>query len=169
MLEKVKQIHKIDYTISSDIKSALFSNYAAYYEKYVRPEIIIGRLEEYSLALSMVEEAIKLDSESHDDIACAVDYNNKTVLFLNLQKNQDAFKCCKRSLVLLEPIVFSLIKAKPKAELLKEPAFNNKLYVLLMIYYNLVLLPKLTQPLHRASRRTSWENGRRQQSASTKD
>ena len=33
MLEKIKQIHKIDPTISSDLKSAFFNNYAAYYEK----------------------------------------------------------------------------------------------------------------------------------------
>ena len=86
----------------------------------------------------MLEEAIKLDSESHDDIASAVDYNNKTVLLLNLQKYQDAYKCCKRSLLLLEPIVFGLIKAKPKMEIMRDSSFNMKLYVLLMIYYNLV-------------------------------
>lgn len=110
------------------MKSAYFNNYAAYYEK----------TEEYSLALVMADEAIKLDTEAHDDIACAVDFNNKTVLLLSIQKYQDAYKCCKRALILLEQIVFSLIKAKSKAELVKDPSFNNKLYLLLMIYYNLV-------------------------------
>jgi hypothetical protein len=57
------------------------------------------------MALTMMEEALKLDLESRDDIACAIDYNNKTVLLLNLHKYQDAYKWSKRSLLLLEPIV----------------------------------------------------------------
>ena len=129
ILDKINQIPKSDPTVSPDIKSAYFNNFAAYYE----------RVEDYSLAMVMIDEAIKFDAESHDDIACAVGYNNKTVLLLNLQKYQDAYKACKRALLLLEPILFSLIKSKPKGELIKDHGFSSKLYVLLMIYFNLVL------------------------------
>eukprot|EP00831_Metopus_contortus_P042677 TRINITY_DN3398_c0_g1_i1.p1 TRINITY_DN3398_c0_g1~~TRINITY_DN3398_c0_g1_i1.p1 ORF type:complete len:407 (+),score=109.90 TRINITY_DN3398_c0_g1_i1:44-1264(+) len=122
-----KQIHKMDPTISSDLRSALCNNYAAYYEK----------TEEYSLALFMIDEAIKLDTEARDEVAIAIDHNNKTVVLLHMQKTMEAYKSSKRSLLILEPIVFSLMKAKSKSDLIRDRKFTQKLYVLIMIYYNL--------------------------------
>ncbi len=34
--------------------------------------------------------------------------------------------------------MFNFMRAKPKTELMQDPQFTQKLYVLLMIYYNLV-------------------------------
>lgn len=108
LMEKIKQIHKSDLTISPILRSSLICNYASYYQKYCQ-NLNFFRAEEYSMALVMIEEALKLDLNSQDDVASAVDYNNKTVILLSMQNFQDAYKWCKKSLLLLEPIVLFLL------------------------------------------------------------
>ena len=94
-LEKINVIHKSDLTISAEVKSAFLNTYAAYYEK----------IEDYTLAIMMIDEALKVDNESKDTVASAIDYNNKAVFLMNLKKYRDAYKCNTKSLGLLEHIV----------------------------------------------------------------
>ena len=100
VLDKINPVYKSDFSISPEVKGAFFTNSSAFYE----------RTENYAMASMMIDEAIRLDTESHDDIACAVDYNNKAVLLLNLKKSSEAYKCSKKALVLLEPLVYLIFE-----------------------------------------------------------
>ena len=93
ILEKLNPIYKSDLTLSTELKSAFFNNYASYYKK----------TEDYNAALELLEEAIKLDADS--DIALAVDCNNKAVLLMSMGKYKEAYRVSKRALVSLEPVV----------------------------------------------------------------
>ena len=53
----------------------------------------------------MLDEAIKLDSNSSTDVAAASDYNNKAVMLMNLSKLEEAYDASRKALILFEPIV----------------------------------------------------------------
>ena len=97
ILEKLNPINKSDLTINSEMKSAFYNNYASFYELSA----------DYDMAISMIDEAIKIDTEAKDNISRAIDYNNKSVILSNLKHYEDAYKLSKKSLLLYEPIVNS--------------------------------------------------------------
>ena len=57
------------------------------------------------MAIIMIDKAIEIDLKTHNDVIISIDYNNKAVILINMQKFYDAYKCCKQGLGFLEPIV----------------------------------------------------------------
>jgi hypothetical protein len=52
-------------------------------------------------------------------------------------KNEASFKSAKKSVVLLEPLIFSQIKSLPEIHLKDNRGFIERLCVLLIAYYNI--------------------------------
>jgi tetratricopeptide (TPR) repeat protein len=98
----------------------------------------LNRIGDYDQAIVMIDYAIALDSMAHDDIACSIDYNNKTVILMNMQKFEDALSFSARAVKLMEKIIFQIRSAKPITSLVKDKKFISKLNLLLAIYCNLV-------------------------------
>lgn len=66
---------------------------------------IINRIGDYEQAIVMIDYAIALDSMAHDDIACSIDYNNKTVILMNMEKYEEAYSYSTKAVKLMEKIV----------------------------------------------------------------
>lgn len=94
-LDKLHSVYKGDLTINSEVKSAFLNNLAAYYE----------RTEDYASAITVIEEAIKADKKLKDNVACAIDYNNKAVFLMSLNNFSEAYDCSAKALGFLEHTV----------------------------------------------------------------
>ena len=95
-IEKISPLNNNDLRINLEVKSAFYNNCASLYE----------RLGNYDMAISMIDEAIKIDIETNNAISTALDYNNKSVILSNLRQYENAYKLCKKALILYEPIVW---------------------------------------------------------------
>jgi len=91
-LDKLNSVYKGDLTINAEIKSSFLNNFAGYYE----------RIEDYASSIAILEEALKIDKLTKDYLTCAIDYNNKAVLLLNMNNFNEAYECSQKALNLLE-------------------------------------------------------------------
>lgn len=99
-LDKLNTVYKGDLTIKTEIKSSFLNNFAAYYE----------RVEDLPSAITMLDEAVKIDRKVKDNIACAIDYNNKSVFLMNMNNFSEAYDCSKKALGFLEHTVNFKVK-----------------------------------------------------------
>lgn len=92
-------------------------------------------------AFSHFDQSLKILNNSDDPISLAIAHNNKAVIELKIQKDNqkynEAFKYSRSAVMLVEPLIFAKLKNSDESQLKNEPEFIQHLQVLLVSYYNL--------------------------------